>query len=97
MGILPKLIWIIIYMACVAIDVVVLLLLCRMVSMWHSTGWLNKINDKAKGFLDPFNIAVGQLWYKATQKHLSQRGRLIAALLLLILGRLVLSEMARLL
>ena len=97
MGILYSLIWVILHLACVATDVAILLLLCRMVSMWCSIRWLDRVNDAAKGPVDSMNMAIGRLRHRINQKQLSCKAELLIGLLVLLLGRLVLCNVARLL
>ena len=56
-----------------------------------------RIKKRGEALLDSFNAVVGRLWYRATQKHLSKKGQFVAAMLLLFVGQLVLSGIARLL
>ena len=93
MCIFPNPIWI----AIDAINIVILLLLWRIISMGQYGPQLEQIRTRAEAFLDSFNAAVSRLWYRVTRKHLSQRGQLVAVMLLLFFGQLVLSGIARLL
>lgn len=93
MCIFPNPIWI----AIDAINIAIFLLLWRIVSMGHYGPWLERIKEGAEALLGSFSAAVDQLWYRATQKHLSQRGQLVATTFLIIFGQLVLCGIAGLL
>lgn len=86
MCIFPNPIWI----AIDAINIAIFLLLWRIVSMGHYGPWLERIKEGTNALLGSFSAAVGQLWYRATKNRLSQKGQLVAATILLILGQLVL-------
>jgi hypothetical protein len=51
----------------------------------------------AKGPVDSINIAIGRLRQRVSQKQLSAKGELLIGLLVLLLGRLLLCQVARLL
>lgn len=79
-----------IWIAIDAINIVIFLFLWRIVSMGQYSSWLERIKEGTEALLDSFSNAVGHLWYRITQKRLSQRGQLVAAMLLLFFGQLVL-------
>jgi len=93
MCIFPNPIWV----AINAINIAIFLLLWRIVSTGHYGPKLEKIREGTDALLGSFSAAIGRLWYRATKKHLSQRGQLVAVTLLLILGQLVLCGIAGLL
>ena len=80
-----------------AINIAIFLLLWRIILMGHYGTKLERIKGHTEALLDSFCTAVGRLWYGATQRHLSQRGKLVAVLLLLLFVQLVLLGLARLL
>ena len=97
MGIYLKLIWLALYMSCFVIDIVFFLILWRFISTSRCGPWSERLKKRGEALLDSFNAVVGRLWYRATQKHLSKKGQFVAAMLLLFVGQLVLSGIARLL
>jgi len=97
MGIFSNLACIIANLICVGVDVSILLLVCQIIADRRSISWLERINEATKVFVEPFNRAVGQLWYRVTQTHLSWRSELFVGLLLLLVARATLCEVVRLL
>jgi len=90
MIIIPNPVWI----AIEAINITIFLLLWHIISMGHYGPHLERIQEYAEALLDSFSAAVGWLWYRATQKRLSQRGQLVVVMFLLIFGQLILYGMA---
>lgn len=96
MGVLDKLLFVFISLICIGIDIAVFFLLVRLVLMWRSISWLERLNDIGKNLVDALGAYAGRLWYRGTRKPLSEKGQLIVSLLALSIIRLVLCGIARL-
>ena len=94
MGILCGILLAILHITCVGLDIAILLLLCRLILMWRSISWLERLNDIGKNLVDALGAYAGRLWYRGTQKPLSEKGQLIVSLLALSIIRLVLCGIA---
>ena len=86
MIIIPNPFWI----ALEAINITIFLLLWRIISIGRYGPQLEQIKEKAEDLMVCFGSAVDRIWYKITQNHLSQRGRLVLVMLLLMFGQFVL-------
>lgn len=95
MRILPGLLWGCLNLLCVGIDVVILLLLCRLLLMWRSIRLIEQLNELGKGLVDALLSNTSQLWCRAAQKRLSAKGELLVSLAALSVVRLLLCEIAR--
>jgi hypothetical protein len=93
MCILPNPIW----FAIDVINIVIFLLLWRIISMGHYKHQLERFRQRTKAILDSFNTSIDRLWFRITQGHLSERGRLAADILLLFFVQLVFYGIAGLL
>lgn len=93
MGILPGLFSAVLNLICIGIDITVFFVLCRIVLMWRKIHWLERLNDIGKGLVDALAVYTGQLWYKATKKHLSIKGELLISLASLLFVRVALSQL----
>ena len=80
-----------------AINIVIFLLLWRIISMGHYGHQLKRIKERLEDLLESFNTGIDRLWYRMTQKRLSQRGQLLVGILLLSFGQLFLYRIAGLL
>ncbi len=94
MGILSELVWTILYLSCVAIDMAIVLLLFRIVGQWRRIGWVERINDTAKGIVDPLIDTIGRNWPAVTSAPMSQNRALAFGVLTLCLARFVLCGVA---
>ncbi len=80
-----------------AINITIFLLLWRIILMSQYGTKLEHIKQYTEALLDSFCTAVGKLWYRATKRHLSQKGKLVAVALMLLFAQLVLYGIARVL
>jgi len=81
----------------VGLDVCLFFMLVRLVLMWRSFNWLERFNRSGKELVDALAGTVGWIWQRATQKQLSERGKLLVSLAALALVRLVIVEFGRML
>jgi hypothetical protein len=93
MIIIPNPIWI----AIETINIAIFLMLWHIIALGRYSRQLGYIKQKAEFLMDCFCNVVDRLWYRITQKHLSQRGQLVAAALVLIVVQLFLYQIAGLL
>jgi hypothetical protein len=96
MGIIPGLFLAVLNLICIGIDITMFFVLCHIVLMWRKIPWLEKLNDIGKGLVDALAGYAGQLWYKATQKHLTIRGELLLSLMALLLLRIIICQIGSL-
>ncbi len=80
-----------------AINITIFLLLWRIILMGHYGTKLERIKEYAESLLDSLCTAVDRLWYRAIKRHLSQSGKLVAVVLLLLFVQIVLYGIARVL
>ena len=85
------------HLVCIGIDIAVLFLLIRLVLMWRSDSWLERLNDVGRQLVDALAATVGRLWSRAVRKQLSCRGELLVGLTALLFARLLVCEVAQLL
>ena len=95
MGLFPKLIWIILNLICLGLDIIMLFLLCRIASIWCNNNWFERFNNIGKGLVDALTNYISQLWFKAIQKHLSEKNSLFVCLFTVLVIRLLMSELGR--
>jgi hypothetical protein len=94
MGIIPNLVMGVVSLIMVAIDVAVVLVLVRLAtSRWHNR-LLTAMDVAGRPFVDELAVQVDRLWaWLRTAPRLSTRGRLLAALGMLMVLRLVLASL----
>jgi len=85
------------HLACIAMDIAIFFLLIRLLLMWRSDSWLERLNDVGRQLVDALAATVGRLWSRAVQKQLSCRGELLVGLTVLLFARLMVYEVALLL
>lgn len=90
MGVLLELMWIGVHLACVAIDMALILLLLRIVGQWRRIGWVETINRAADEPVNRLIAGVGRQWQQLTATPLSAKGMLALSLATLCLARFVL-------
>ena len=85
------------HLVCIGIDMAIFFLLIRLVLMWRTNSWLERLNDVGRHLADALAAKVGRLWSRAVKKQLSRRGELLVGLTVLLFARLVIYEAALLL
>jgi hypothetical protein len=96
MGILLDLVGAVMHLCCVAADMVILLLLCRIVARCWNIAWVERINDRVKDIVDPVISAISRFWCRVAKVQIPPRCLLAASLLTLCLARIVMLAVARL-
>ena len=97
MGILPELVRTLLHLCYVGIDMAILLLFLRIVGQWRRIAWVERINDAARGVVDPLHSAVSGLWQRVASVRLSPRGALAVSVVTLCTGRALVCGLAGLL
>lgn len=82
------------YFICISLDITMFFLQIRLVLMWKNINWLTPFDNAGKSLVDTIAAKVPQIL--RLQKPLSKRGRLIAALVVLALVRIILGAVLRL-
>ena len=97
MGVVPELIRVGLHLACVAIDMALVLLFFRVIGQRRQVRWIVTINDAAKEVVDCLTGAIGLRWRALMSIRLSQQGALAASMITLCIARFVLQQLAELL
>ena len=95
MGVLSGLLFAVFNLACIAIDIAIFFVAIRLFLMWRSLSWLEWMNDIGKRLVDGVTTYICQFWYRKSQKHLSEKGKLLFSIAVLLIARIVLCEIAR--
>jgi hypothetical protein len=82
------------YFVCVGIDVVMFFLQVRLVLLWRSISWLVPFDNAGKTLVNTVTTKVPQ--FLKTRKQLSEKGKLIAALIAFAIARIILGVILRL-
>ena len=82
------------YFVCVGLDVAMFFLQIRLVLMWRTVNWLVPFDNAGRILVNAITAKV-PLFLK-TQKPLSERGKLIIALVVFALARIILGTILRL-
>ncbi len=82
------------YFVCVGIDVVMFFLQVRLVLLWKNISWLIPFDNAGSLLVDAVTSKVPQ--FLKTQNPLSEKGRLVAALVVFAIARIILGTILRL-
>ena len=82
------------YFVCVGLDVVMFFLQVRLVLLWKNISWLTPFDNAGKTLVTAITSKVSQLL--KTQNPLSEKGRLVAALVVFAIARIILGTILRL-
>ena len=82
------------YFVCVGLDVAMFFLQVRLILLWKNINWLIPFDNTGKPLV---NAVIGKVpRFLKTQKPLSEKGKLIAALVVLAIARVILGTILRL-
>ncbi len=82
------------YFICVGLDIAMFFLQIRLVMLWRNVNWLVPFDDAGKLLV---NAAIAKIpQFLKTQKPLSERGKLIIALVVFAIARIILGIILRL-
>ena len=94
MGIPQLLVFTTFYLVCMAIDVVLFFLMIRALVMRWPTWWLAGFDAAGQKLIDGLLPRIQNLWQRTFHAHLSDRGQLIAAIVLFYLAWLAVHSIA---
>ena len=83
-----------VYFICVSLDVVIFFLQIRLIILWKNISWLVPFDNAGKSLVDAVTSKVPQLL--KTKNPLSEKGKLIAALLAFAIARVILGTILKL-
>lgn len=95
MGFLFMLLFVLFHLISIGLDIVIFFLLVRIVLFWRGINWLKRFNEAGRTLVDATARQTERLWYKATRKRLSARGKIVVSLAVWSFVRLFLSEIVR--
>lgn len=81
------------YFVCVGLDVAMFFLQIRLILLWRNINWLLPFDNAGKTLVNAVTIKVPQ--FLKTRKQLSEKGKLIAALLIFAITRIILGAILR--
>ena len=82
------------YFICVGLDIAMFFLQIRLVMLWRNVNWLVPFDDAGKLLVNAVTAKVPQLL--KTQNPLSERGKLIVALVVFAIARVIVGTILRL-
>lgn len=82
------------YFVCVGLDVAMFFLQIRLVLLWRVVNWLIPFDNAGKSLVTAVTAKVPQ--FLKTQNPLSEKGKLIAALVAFAIARIILGTILRL-
>ncbi len=82
------------YFVCVGLDIAMFFLQVRLVVLWKDVNWLIPFDNAGKSLVNVINAKVPQ--FLKTQNPLSERGKLIIALVVFAIARIILGTILRL-
>ncbi len=82
------------YFVCVGLDIAMFFLQIRLVLLWKNVNWLVPFDNAGKTLVNAVTAKVPQ--FLKTQNPLSERGKLIIALVVFAIARIILGTILRL-
>ena len=82
------------YFVCVGLDVAMFFLQIRLILLWRVVNWLIPFDDAGKLLVNAVTAKVPQ--FLKTQNPLSERGKLIIALVVFVIARIIVGTILRL-
>ena len=81
------------YFVCVGLDIAMFFLQIRLVVLWRNVNWLVPFDNAGKTLVNAVTTKVSQ--FLKTQNPLSERGKLIVALVAFAIARVILGTILR--
>jgi len=81
------------YFVCMGIDITMFFLQIRLVVLWRNIDWLVPFDNAGKSLVDAVTTKVSQL--SKTRKPLSEKGKLIVALAIFAIARIILGSILK--
>ena len=82
------------YFVCVGLDIAMFFLQIRLILLWRTVNWLVPFDNAGKTLVNAVTAKVPQ--FLKTQNPLSERGKLIIALVVFAIARIILGTILRL-
>ena len=82
------------YFVCVGLDIAMFFLQIRLILLWKAVSWLVPFDNAGNSLVNAVTAKVPQ--FLKTQNPLSERGKLIATLMVLAIARIILGSISRL-
>ncbi len=82
------------YFICVGLDIMMFFLQIRLVVLWRNVNWLIPFDNAGRSLVNTVTAKVSQLL--KTKNPLSERGKLIVALVAFAIARIILGTILRL-
>ena len=82
------------YFVCVGLDVTIFFLQIRLVLLWRQINWLVPFDNAGQSLVNAVTAKVPQ--FLKTQNPLSEKGRLIVALIAFAIARIILETILKL-
>lgn len=80
-----------VYFLCIALDIALFFLQIRLILLWRTVDWLIPFDNAGESLVSAITVRVPQL--VRTKDPLSERGKLIVALLLFAIVRIILGTL----
>jgi hypothetical protein len=81
------------YFICVGLDITIFFLQIRLVVLWRNINWLIPFDNAGRSLVNTVTAKVSQLL--KTQNPLSERGKLIVALVVFAIARVILGTIIK--
>ncbi|MBW7991922.1 MAG: hypothetical protein FVQ84_18145 [Planctomycetes bacterium] len=81
------------YFVCIGVDIAMFFLQIRLVVLWRNVNWLVPFDNAGKTLVNAVTTKVSQFF--KTQYPLSERGKLIVALIVFAIARVILRTILR--
>ncbi len=81
------------YFVCVGLDIAMFFLQLRLVVLWRNVSWLVPFDNAGKTLVNAITTKVSQ--FLKTQNPLSERGKLIVALIVFAIARVILGTILK--
>ena len=82
------------YFVCIGLDVAMFFLQIRLILLWRTVNWLIPFDNAGKAIVNAVTAKVSQ--FSKTQTPLSEKGKLIIALAVFAIARIILGTILRL-
>ena len=94
-GVLTGLLFALIHLSCIGLDIAIFFVAIRLFLTWRSVSCIEWMNDIGKRLVDGVTTYICQFWYRKSQKQLSEKGKLLFSIAVLLIARVILCEIAR--
>jgi hypothetical protein len=81
------------YFVCIGLDIVMFFLQIRLIVLWRNVNWFIPFDNAGKSLVNAVTAKVSQ--FLKTQNPLSERGKLIVALVVFAIARVILGTILK--